>query len=291
MNSIFTRNKILDRVFGRISWTTKPDTIYLSLLTTGPSSESGEGIVEVAGNGYARVGVAANTTNWGDQDSGNALASGRGKLYGMVNKLQVTWARATSTWGEVQHIGFHTAASGGTYLGSVPLAAPVLVAAASTFRIAAGKLRFKMGAAFTPYAADQILNWLFRGVALGEPANYHVALGTALTEAATENGAGTSDDTYAVTFTELSGGAYARRSIPNTSGRWPNAADAAKSNAGATLAFTAASGTWSEALFYALFDASTSGNAWWAGALTTPLSLVSTDVAEIAAGALVVSID
>jgi hypothetical protein len=166
-----------------------------------------------------------------------------------------------------------------------------LVAAASTFRIAAGKLRIRLGSAFTPYAADQILNWLFRAASLGEPANFHVALGTALTEAITENSPGTADDTYAMSFTELSGSSYARRSIPNTSGRWPNAANASKQNAGSTLAFATSSGTWSEALFYALYDASSSGNAWWAGQLTTPLSLLNTDIAEIAAGALVVSID
>lgn len=60
--SIYLRNKILDLVFGRTSYTA-PTTVYVGLFTTNPSDtiDSGQ---EATGINYSRVAVINNTTNW-----------------------------------------------------------------------------------------------------------------------------------------------------------------------------------------------------------------------------------
>jgi len=84
--------------------------------------------------------------------------------------------------------------------------------------------------------------------------------------------------------TELTGGGYARK-VHNS---WDAAASGASENTGA-LTFAIATGDWSEAVAFGLFDAITGGNFLGWGDLTTSRTVLDGDTAEFAAGELDVS--
>ena len=74
----YLENKILDHVFGAVTYT-PPATLYFGLSTT-TIADAGTGITEPVGNGYARKGVTNNTTNF-------PSASGGAK----TNGADITW--------------------------------------------------------------------------------------------------------------------------------------------------------------------------------------------------------
>jgi hypothetical protein len=286
MFTTLTKNRLLDRFFGKRAWTSKPDTFYLAAFTQGPDG-NGENFVEVTGPGYARRAVSANAANWGDKDTGNALASGRSLLYGMTNKLQIAWPQATGSWGTVVEIGLFTAARGGQLLASVPLESAIDMPAFATLRIAAGGLQFVLGGVFLPRAGDLVLNWLFRSAAMGEPTNFHLALGNGGGLTVNDADEGTADDTVTFgDFTPLDGGNYARRLIPNTIGRWPIAVNGGKRLAGTTLNFATANADWADSSSWVLFDAATDGNPLFAGALDLPLQVANNDTVQVPADSI-----
>lgn len=96
----------------------------------------------------------------------------------------------------------------------------------------------------------------------------------------------TPDDTGA-SFTEPSGNAYAR--VSTAAADWSAAsgtAPAQKTNT-ATKTFPAATGSWGTVTHFALFDASTAGNMYLWGALTTSKAIGNGDTASFGAGALI----
>lgn len=124
------------------------------------------------------------------------------------------------------------------------------------------------------YAEDQVMKWLLSTTSITRPTTWYVALYTATPS---DTGGGT----------ELSGSGYARQSITFTiSGTNPT--QAANS---AQIDFPTASGSWGTVTHAAIFDASTSGNMLWWGALTASKAVASGDVFRIASGALVLTID
>jgi hypothetical protein len=117
--------------------------------------------------------------------------------------------------------------------------------------------------ALSNYAETLAMNALMTGTR-------HVALGSA------------SSDT---SFTEFSGGSYAR-----ASGTFAVAGNQA-SNA-ATLVFPAPTADWGQATHIAVFDAATGGNLLWHGPLAAPLAIAAgASAPQIAASQLVLSLD
>jgi hypothetical protein len=76
-------------------------TWFLAAFTTQPD-DAGSGGVEVSGGSYARVAVT-----W------SAVSGGS-----MSNSSTVQLPQATASWGTVVAIGYYSASSGGTFLGS-----------------------------------------------------------------------------------------------------------------------------------------------------------------------------
>lgn len=87
---------------------------------------------------------------------------------------------------------------------------------------------------------------------------------------------------------EPSTGSYAR--VATTGATWTAAASGSLSNA-AEIAFPTATATWGTLTYFALFDALTSGNMLWYGALTQSRSIVSGDTAKFEIGGLVLTAD
>jgi hypothetical protein len=229
----FTENKILDAIFGRRTWSGKPTTLFFSALTVGPADD-GTGGTEVSGGGYARKGVAANSSEW---SLATTLAGGTS------NVNEIAFNMATAAWGTVSHIGIHTAATGGTMLAAIPLSAGAVVPAYTTLKLAAGDLDITMSGDISEYMANAVLNYLFRGTALPTIANFYVGLGT-----------GASEDFL---LGEVSALTYNRADLPNTAGNFPVAVAGVKTLAlGADINFIAAASgvSWGTLTHWGLYN-------------------------------------
>lgn len=155
-------------------------------------------------------------------------------------------------------------------------------------------------AAWTDFAENKLVDFLFRNQALGIPAgnantagitNLYVGL---LTAAPSDTGGGTEVSTTST--------GYARVAVANSLANW-----AGTQSAGSTTASTGTSGTtsnnnavtfgapsanWGNVTHFAIFDASTGGNMLVYGALTTAKTVNNGDAApSFAAGALTFTID
>jgi hypothetical protein len=129
----------------------------------------------------------------------------------------------------------------------------------------------------TNFAENLVLTWLLTNSAATRPTAWYIGLFTA---APGETGGGTEVST--------SGTAYARVAVTFTiSGTAPT--QGANS---ATLDYPTATGSgFGTVTHAALFDASTSGNMLWYGALSASVAIAAGDIFRWAAGAFVLTLD
>ena len=130
----YLENKILDHVLGGGDFT-RPATVYIGLSTT-TIADDGTGITEPSGNGYARIAVTNNGTNF-------PAASGGAK----VNGAEFSFAEATGAWGTCSDYFAADASVGGNILfaglilyGENPT--PKVIGAGDTAKFPAGTLSF-----------------------------------------------------------------------------------------------------------------------------------------------------
>ena len=87
------------------------------------------------------------------------------------------------------------------------------------------------------------------------------------------------------TGAEVSGGGYARQRVS-----FGTASGGAMKNSQA-IEFPTATADWGTATGWALFDAQTGGNMWWAGAVDVPKALHAGDIYRVNAGGLSLHMD
>lgn len=78
---------------------------------------------------------------------------------------------------------------------------------------------------------------------------------------------------------------YSRVSVTNNATNWPSASSGLKSN-GTAITFGTASGSWGTVVGFGIYDASTSGNLLYFGALTTSKTVGNTDIVSFSVGSL-----
>lgn len=124
-------------------------------------------------------------------------------------------------------------------------------------------------AALSDHAENLLLNWLMTTGTATRPTNWYVAL---FTSAPNDAGGGT----------EVSGNGYSRQSVS-----WDTASGTGgtTANSGA-VSFTASGSGFGTVTHIGIFDASSSGNLLWHGAMDTAKSVASGDVLQFAAGAI-----
>ena len=122
--SDYLEDELLDHVFGKGSFA--PPTIYVALSTADPL-DSGSGLAEPSGNGYARVQTTG--TDW------NAASGGA-----IDNANAITFNEATGSWGTITHFVLMDAASGGNLLVHGALSTSKSISSGDTVKFAAGDL-------------------------------------------------------------------------------------------------------------------------------------------------------
>jgi len=131
--------------------------------------------------------------------------------------------------------------------------------------------------ALSDYLENALINHIFRNTDYSRPANIYVALFTA---APNDAGGGT----------EVSGGSYARQAIATgASSAWAAAGGGATENT-STLTFPTATANWGTITHVGLFDASTSGNLLFHGALAASQTINSGNIFRFNAGDLDVTL-
>ena len=128
-------------------------------------------------------------------------------------------------------------------------------------------------AALSDFSEKLLLDWLMTTGSATRPTVWYVALYTA---APSDSGGGT----------EVSGSGYARESVTFAAASTPGGTT---SNTGA-VSFTATGGNWGTVTHVGIFDASTSGNLLWHGAMTASKTINDGDTLEFAIGNIDLSI-
>jgi hypothetical protein len=119
--------KVLDHVFGLATYTTP--TLYLGVSTSDPT-ETGGGLSEPVGNGYARI--ATDPADWE-------------RFVNVVdNANELTFAEATGSWGTITHFALYDAASAGNLVIYGALTTARSISAATTLRFPATNLTFTL---------------------------------------------------------------------------------------------------------------------------------------------------
>lgn len=122
------------------------------------------------------------------------------------------------------------------------------------------------------YLENRTLDHILGTTAFAKPAAAYLALFT-------------TDPTDAGTGTEVSGGAYARKTVTF------NAAANGQTTNNTDVLFTAATASWGTITHIGLFDAATGGNLLWHGPLSASKAIASGDEFKLGAGKLTVSLD
>lgn len=124
----FERNRQIDHRYGDGAYT-PPATVYMGLFSVAPTVSTPG--TELAGNGYARVAVTNNATNFPD-----AVAGAKS------NGTQVTFPTASGAVGTATHFGFFDALTGGNLLDFAQLTTSKVYGIGDTPEFGVGQLTF-----------------------------------------------------------------------------------------------------------------------------------------------------
>lgn len=252
--SNYLENKCLDLILRNTAYSPAA-TVYMGLFTAFTTGDDGDTFTEVSGGSYART-----ACTW---DAASARAT--------ANSADIVFPAASGSWGTITYAGVFDASSGGNLLFWFPLSSSISVNSGETLTVAAGAATIAIGGSLATYAANAFLNRVLRNASWTAISTVYAALLTAFT-----------DDT---TYTEVSGSNYGR-----TSASFAAASAGATSNSSAITSPTA-SGSWGTVTHVAIFDASTSGNLLWRGALDNTRSITTGKNLKFNTSALAVTVN
>lgn len=222
--SDFLENELVDHIFGNGAYT-PPTTVYVGLSTADPT-DSGSGLSEPVGNGYARVAI-----------SFDAAAS---RLLNQTS--EISFPKATGSWGTITHYTLHDALTSGNLMGSSALTASKTIVSGKTPKIPAGTIDVSItSGAASDYLANTLLDFAFRNQSFSVPTLYVGWAETAIADATTGSTVDEPEMTgYArvahSAWTTASGGATTNTGVINF-GQWTGTGETMEAN------FIADSGT------------------------------------------------
>lgn len=126
--STFLENRIADHILGNAPYTA-PSNVFLALFQTIPTLTESGGGTELSGNGYARVQIANNSTNFPAASAGVKR-----------NANPITFPVATGAWANAGHWAIFDSLTGGNMLffGTIPT--PISVVSGDQVIISANQL-------------------------------------------------------------------------------------------------------------------------------------------------------
>lgn len=103
MITYYQSNRVLDWLFGQVSW--NPQTTYYIGLSTTSINASGSGATEPTGGAYARLAIPNNKSTWTTASSGI-----------LTNILQFEYPESTTPWGTITNVFMSDSPTGGNIL-------------------------------------------------------------------------------------------------------------------------------------------------------------------------------
>lgn len=98
-----TAQNVLEFTTAQTLGFTEPAAVYVALLTTAPTDDTGTGLVEVSGGAYARQAATFGSVNNADPST-------------TANTAAVTFPQSTASWGTVVAFALYDAATAGNLL-------------------------------------------------------------------------------------------------------------------------------------------------------------------------------
>lgn len=138
-----------------------------------------------------------------------------------------------------------------------------------------------MAGSYSDFLENTTLDEIFGATNYAPPATLYIALFTAR---------GTDAQSDANTnFTEVTGGAYARKAVTNNSTNWPAASAGAKSNGVAQTMGPATGANWGAITAFGVYDASSAGNLLAWADLTVSKTILDGDSLSFPIGAIAIT--
>ncbi len=257
--SDYTENALLDHLTGETSYT-QPTNLYVALSTADPL-DSGSGLTEPSGNGYARELI----NNW---DSASSRT--------IQNTDIISFTEATGSWGVLTHFAILDNSSGGNMIAHGSLSISQTIADGDNASFQAGDIDVSWQAGgLSNYAANATLDHVFKNTIFTFPTSVYIALTTV----------NVTDSMTGSTITEP-GDTYAR---VDKVGAFDVASGGSTSNT-AEIAYVTATGSWGTLIHVALCDALTAGNILLHSSLTLSKAIGVSDTAKFAASGLTITI-
>ena len=263
----FMENKLAD--FFRAQTLTPPSNWYLAL----GSAASDSGFTELSGSGYARVAILASLLNFAGTQAPGSTTTSTGTSHASSNNGAASWGDPGAAWGTANFIGLFDASSSGNCWMYFPIPAIVITTGSpNPVEILAGALLIALGVTggCADYLANKLIDKIFRAQSFSWPATLYLGLYTA---APSNAGGGT----------EVSAAGYARvalvPSLTSICGTQSAGSVLASSGTGgeisnnATLTFPAPTADWGTVTHGGIFDAASSGNLLFWGALGSPITV------------------
>ena len=254
--SNFLEKQYADRVWGRSSTWSIPNTLYIELFTALPDEDGENGIAvsTSGGTSYARKGITNSSTSFDPTPTSTSAPAQRGVK---ANKQQIAFALATAPWGLVVGWGIYDAATGGNLLVYGEFQTPKDVGTNDVMKIDAFEMKMcfhVIGGSTTcalPFFLQRTyLDWVFgQNSTYVVPSSLYAAMMTTMPD---------DDDASGVELT-TTGNGYARAEIANNSTTFPGFADGLSKNA-VQIAWSAATADWEDVAGVVIFDAASGGN-------------------------------
>jgi len=110
--SVYLEDKWLNMFRGTAF--TAPTNMYVALLTTNPTDDTGTALVEVSGGAYARQVIASTTAGW---TAPAPVSGGSGTTPEQImNAALITFPTPTANWGTVIGIALYDALTAGNLM-------------------------------------------------------------------------------------------------------------------------------------------------------------------------------
>lgn len=197
-------NLLID--FMRGQGLTLPANMDIALL----SAASDSAYTENTWSGYARQPIARTLANWAGTQGAGSVAASSGASHTTSNNAAINFGNvAAGGSGTVNFLGLFLGGTN-TLFAYAPLQNPIVLSPGDPVEIQAGAAVFVLGATggLTDYAANKLLDLIWRGQAYTWPSNTYARL---MTSAPSNAGGGTE---------VTSAGGYAAQALPSTLAFW-----------------------------------------------------------------------
>lgn len=255
----YMENKVADYFRGQ--GLTLPSNWYFGL----GSAASDSSFTELSGTGYARQALSRSTAHFDNTQKDGTSAASSGTSHATANTSDVSWGSPGGAWGTAAFVGLFDASTSGNCWMWFPTASVVITTGSpNPLKVVAETLLMAFGATggCSDYLANKLVDLILRGTAYTWPATIYFALHK--TTPANSGGG-----------TEVSAGGYARVPlVPSlTSLLGTDGTTGASSGTGgqvsnaAAITFGTPTADWGTVIAGGVYDASTSGNLLFWGAI------------------------